>query len=197
MTFANRIKKEMTEGIVRALLEDAQYRVIDSGIEKVLRELSCLSATEYKALGYPDAMSRLPDFTVMNREQTTKRLVEVKYRSTWCEDVFEEVKEQVRIFGELVLISVNAKAEDPRRFNGPSRFLRCCRLRFEGDTYMVQYRSNCGSLVWKPVDSIKNSSQWLWWSMLKLPEVFPQLSEDKNRDTLLEAVSALAGILDS
>jgi len=57
MSFANRIKKEMTEGIVRALLEDAQYRVIDSGIEKVLRELSCLSAMEYKALGYPDAMA--------------------------------------------------------------------------------------------------------------------------------------------
>jgi hypothetical protein len=33
--------------------------------------------------------------------------------------------------------------------------------------------------------------------MLKLPEVFPQLLEDKNKDTLLQAVSALAGILDA
>nr|WP_279196851.1 hypothetical protein [Ralstonia mannitolilytica] len=35
MDFENRIKKEMTEGIVKAILEDAGYRVIDSGIEKV------------------------------------------------------------------------------------------------------------------------------------------------------------------
>jgi hypothetical protein len=197
MTFANRIKKEMTEGIVRALLEDAQYRVIDSGIEKVLRELSCLSAMEYKALGYPDAMSRLPDFTVMNREQTTKQLVEVKYRTTWSEDLFEEVKDQVKIFGELVLVSINVKAEDPKKLNGPSRYMRCCRLKFDGDTYLVQYRNNLGELVWKPVDSIKNSAQWLWWSMLKLPEMFPQLKEEQNKDTLLQAVSALAGILDT
>lgn len=47
MSFTSRIKKEMTEGIVRAILEDAQYRVIDSGIEKVLRELSCLTSAEY------------------------------------------------------------------------------------------------------------------------------------------------------
>lgn len=85
--FSDRIKKEMTEGIVRAILEDAHYRVIDSGIEKVLRELSCLSAVEYKKLGYPDAMSNLPDFTVMNRDQTTKQLVEVKYRSNWSKKI--------------------------------------------------------------------------------------------------------------
>lgn len=34
----------MTEGIVKAILEDAGYRVIDSGIEKVLREVSCMNA---------------------------------------------------------------------------------------------------------------------------------------------------------
>ncbi|CAJ0736137.1 hypothetical protein [Ralstonia mannitolilytica] len=59
MDFENRIKKEMTEGIVKAILEDAGYRVIDSGIEKVIRELSCMSSFEYAKLAYPDAMSRL------------------------------------------------------------------------------------------------------------------------------------------
>jgi hypothetical protein len=67
MSFPSRIKKAMTEGIVRATLEDAHYRVIDSGIEKVLRELSCLNSVEYAALGYPDAMSHLPDFTQSTR----------------------------------------------------------------------------------------------------------------------------------
>lgn len=192
--FSDRIKKEMTEGIVRAILEDAQYRVIDSGIEKVLREISCLSAIEYKNLGYPDAMSHLPDFTVMNREQTTKQLVEVKYRSNWSKNIFEDVKEQVRIFGEIVLISMNAKAEDPRGFNTPSRYIRCCGLKFDGGTYMVQQNLDKAT-VWTPINKVQDGSG-LWWSMLKLDEKFPQLSEDNNKNTLFQAVTALAGILD-
>jgi len=194
ISFSDRIKKEMTEGIVRAILEDSQYRVIDSGIEKVLRELSCLSAIEYKRLGYPDAMSLLPDFTVMNREQTTKQLVEVKYRSTWGKSLFEDVKEQVKLFGEIVLVSVNSKAEDPKGFNTPSRFLRCCGLKFDSGIYMVQQNIKKVT-VWTPINQVQDGSG-LWWSMLKLHEKFPQLSEENNRNTLFQAVNALAGILD-
>lgn len=201
MQFANRIKKEMTEGIVRAVLEDAGYRVIDSGIEKVLRELSVLSPIEYKALGYPDTMSHLPDFVVMNRDQTTKHLVEVKYRSNWNVGIFQEVKEQVRHYGEIVLISVNAKAEDKNNINGPSRFLRCCRLKFDGGQYLVEYRPKQygvqGDTVWKPVDSLENTEKWLWWAMMPIYEVFTQLGESNNKDTLLQAVQALGGILDT
>lgn len=199
MPFANRIKKEMTEGIVRALLEDAQYRVIDSGIEKVLRELSCLSSIEYRSLGYPDVMGCLPDFTVMNRDQNLRYLVEVKYRSEWNKSIFEEVREQVRLFGEIVLVSVNAKADDPKKYNLPSRFLRCCGLKYDGGIYKVQYnkRQADGSqaMVWEPVDQIEDNHR-LWWCMLQLHEKFPQLVEAKNNQTLFEAVKALAGILD-
>lgn len=187
----------MTEGIIRALLEDAGYRVIDSGIEKVIRELSCMPVLEYKGLSYPKALSLLPDFTVMDREQKSKFLVEVKYRKVWGEELFEEVKEQVRLYGELVLISVNASAPDGKNYNSPHRFLRCCRLRFEGDEYQVQYRSNGGEVAFKPVAGLKNTEQWLWWSMLKLPEVFTQLTENTNEKTLFQAVNALAGILET
>lgn len=201
MTFSNRIKKEMTEGIVRAILEDAQYRVIDSGIEKVLRELSCLSSAEYAALGYPDAMSHLPDFTVMNKAQSSKQLVEVKYRTHWDESLFDEVREQVRIFREIVLVSVNAKAPDPNKLNHPSRFLRCCRLKMDGDVYRVELNVKDSdkakySTVWQPVKSLTNTESWLWWAMRPLHEVFIQLKEESNKDTLTLAVKALAGILD-
>lgn len=199
MSFSSRIKKEMTEGIVRAILEDAQYRVIDCGIEKVLRELSCLSAVEYKTLGYPDAMSHLPDFTIMNREQTTKQLVEVKYRTTWGKALFDEVKDQVKIFGEIVLVSVNASAEDPRKLDRPSRYLRCCSLKFDGGVYKVEInkKQEDGSYTrtWVPVDGLSDGT-WLWWAMLPLHEKFPQLNEEANKDTLFDAVKALAGILD-
>ena len=202
LSFANRIKKEMTECIVRALLEDAGYRVIDSGIEKVIRELSCMPVLEYKGLSYPKALSLLPDFTVMDREQKTKFLVEVKYRKVWGEDIFQEVKEQVRLYGELVLISFNARAPDEKNYKSPLRFLRCCRLRFEGDEYQVQYRSNGngkgnGVVAFKSVAGLENTDQWLWWSMLSLPEVFTQLNEKANEKTLFQAVNALAGILET
>lgn len=200
MPFSSRIKKEMTEGIVRAILEDAQYRVIDSGIEKVLRELSCLSSLEYVKLGYPDAMSRLPDFTVMNREQTSKQLVEVKYRADWNKQLLIEVEDQVRIFGEIVLVSVNAGAEDPRGHNRPSRFLRCCRLRCADGEYQVELNRRNGTQgsyapLWEPVHAIDDGT-WLWWAMRPLHEVFVQLREDSNKDTLFHAVGALAGILE-
>jgi len=200
MSFSNRIKKEMTEAIVRALLEDAGYRVIDSGIEKVLRELSCLSSIEYAKLGYPEVMSRLPDFTVMDREQTVKYLVEVKYRTEWSDSLFDEVKEQVRLFGEVVLVSVNAKAADPNNYKSPSRFIRCCALRFRGEAYEFQHKKKIGEsyqTVWASVDEITNPESWLWWAMLPLHEKFPLMKEAENRETLLQAVKALAGILDS
>ncbi|WP_244258972.1 MULTISPECIES: hypothetical protein [Burkholderia cepacia complex] len=200
MSFTSRIKKEMTEGIVRAILEDAQYRVIDSGIEKVLRELSCLNSVEYGVLGYPDAMSHLPDFTVMNREQTTKQLVEVKYRTDWGKTLLEEVENQVRIFGEIVLVSVNAKAPNPNGQNLPSRFLRCCRLKYDGGIYKVELnrqKKEDKSIyqAWEPVKAL-NDGTWLWWAMRPLHEVFSQLKEDSNKDTLFHAVEALAGILE-
>lgn len=196
MEFANRIKKEMTEGIVRAVLEDAGYRVIDSGIERVLREISCLSAMEYQRLSYPDAMSHLPDFTVMTRDQDEKFLVEVKYRANWGRDIFDEVREQVRLFGEIVLVSVNASAQDPRGQNMPSRFIRCCGLKFDGGIYKVEQRvKDTRARVWNAVDAV-GDGDGLWWSMSPLPEKFLKLSDNRDRATLYSAVNALSGILD-
>ena len=195
MEFGNRIKKEMTEGMIKALLEDAGYRVIDSGIEKVIRELSCMNAPDYLRLGYPDALSHLPDFTVMNRLQTEKFLVEVKYRSIWDKSLFDSVAEQVRIFGEIVLISVNAGAEDPQNLNLPSRFLRCCRLRHRDGVYEVELRKK-DRTYWQSVDKLSDGTT-LWWSMSPLQKCFTQLSEDKNSKSLTSAIKALTGILDS
>lgn len=195
MDFINRIKKEMTEGIVKAILEDAGYRVIDSGIEKVLREVSCMNASEYQKLAYPEVMQNMPDFTIMNREQTQKYLIEVKYRFEWGIQLLEEVREQVKQYGEIVLISINAKADDPKNVNSPSRYIRCCALKFDAGQYKVEVCRD-GEMLWEAVDSLRNTEKWLWWAMSPLHRKFSQLKEDKNNKTLFSAIKALSGILE-
>ncbi|MGU7780143.1 hypothetical protein [Burkholderia sp. PU8-34] len=56
-------------------------------------------------LDNPEAMRRMPDFTVRNPDQMEKFLVEVKYRAQWNRSLFEAIVEQVKIFGERVSAS--------------------------------------------------------------------------------------------
>ena len=139
MKFQSGIKKELTEGIVRAHLDDAGYRVVDSGIENLVRELECPTALEYAGLDYPKAMRALPDLVVMNREQTTKYLVEIKYRGGWSLTVFDDIKEQVEIFTELTLIYLNSSpAVTTGQATGPSTYLRCYKLRANAETHAYE-----------------------------------------------------------
>jgi DNA-binding Lrp family transcriptional regulator len=194
LNFENRIKKEMSEGIVKAILEDAHYRVIDSGIEKVLRELSCLPNLEYAQLAYPEAMSRLPDFTVMDRSQSKKFLVEVKYRNSWSVDLLHEVARQVEIFGELVLVCINATPDNPRQLVMAPTYLRCCRLRHSEGQTLVELMSPEKSLYWKAIEHV--GSKTPWWATLPLEMVFTDLAKDVgNREALHAAIRALSGIL--
>lgn len=184
----------MSEGIVKAILEDAHYRVIDSGIEKVLRELSCLPNQEYARLAYPEAMSRLPDFTVMDRTQSSKYLVEVKYRNTWSVDLLHEVSRQVELFGELVLVCVNATPDNPRQLAQASTYLRCCRLRHSKEKIQVQLMNQNKELYWRALEKVSDNTSW--WSTTPLEVVFTQLANDVDRrDSLHAAIRALAGIL--
>ncbi|AVM74133.1 hypothetical protein MSR1_16410 [Magnetospirillum gryphiswaldense MSR-1] len=192
MDFLSRVKKEMSEGIARAIFEDAGYRVIDAGVEKVFREVACLSPLEYAKLAMPDAVRKLPDFMVMNREQDQKYLIEVKYRDSWSKAVLSEVKDQVALFGEMILLSINASADNPRKFkDSPSRFIRCCALRLNAGVYEMEMRNNRG---WEPVDKLDDDAG-LWWATWPLWEKFPQLKEDGNSKTLSLAVKTLKGIL--
>ena len=203
MKFEDRVAKEMTEGMVKAILEEAGYRVIDSGIEDVIRELSCLSGLEYGLLRYPKAMTRLPDFTVMNREQTEKFLVEVKYRSQWGKSLIVSVAEQVQLLGEMVLVSINSAPQTSTNYQFPSTYLRCCRLRYLDGQYDIQLKyedANGWNHYWRSVDELMAQDypdDKLWWGMSPLEKVFTRLSEDPvdTRRVLFSAIQALSGIL--
>jgi hypothetical protein len=195
--FLNRLKKEVTEGIVRAILDDAGYRTVVTGIEEVLRELRCLSAPEYTRLEIPGGLRRLPDLTVMNREQTEVFAVEVKYRSHWSKSVFSELQDQVAKFGSMVVVSINANPPNPRSMQGlPSRHLRCCRVR-QGSTQMqvelAKRDNDGGGCQWVDLDVVPD--EHLWWKMSRLQDIFAQVQERRDDQTLNSAIEALSGIV--
>ncbi len=187
----------MSEGIVRAILDDAGYRVIDIGVEKVLREVACLTSDEYTRLNLPGALKLLPDLTVMNREQTETFLIEVKYRSVWSKSLFDDIKEQVQFFRELVVVSINGAPPNPRGKEGlPSRHIRCCRVRHSGGTLQVELKRrdlDGGGSEW--VDAQHLDDDNLWWKMCPLQDVFTQVQDRRNAQTVLSGIDALAGII--
>ena len=200
MDFESRIKKEMTEGIVRAILEDAQYRVIDYGVEKTVREVSHMRVEDYLALKFPAALRKAPDVLVMTADQDWQCLVEIKYRQIWDKSLLVSLAEQVRLFESLVLVSVNA--DPPNAFDTyyPSTYLRGCRMRWKDDRVEVQLRMKKHNEVihyWRDYDAIVDDASILWWAMSQLDEVFPLLKDtglDANK-TLDTAIKAISGIL--
>ena len=197
MNFIDRIKKEMSEGIVRAILEDAGYRVIDSGIEKVLREISCMPKETYIKLGFPEAIRLLPDLTVMDKDQTFKVLVDVKYRKEWDFKLLDDVYEQVKLYSSLTLVVINAcpprLKEDQKLY--PSGHIRCIDLTINdrGD-YMVKITHPDKSEEWVKVETVKKWPSF-WWSTQAMSNKFKAIPEKDNESSLRAAIDAISGII--
>lgn len=199
MKFLDRVKKEMSEGIVRAILEDANYRVIDSGIEKIIRELSCMTAPAYKKLEFPKAIRLLPDFTVMEENQQNKILVDVKYRSEWNFDLLDEVREQVELFEAVTIVVVNSKPPElsAERKIYPSAYIRAIDLKFEDNKYLIKNRSGKNPRKEIKWTEVSNSSRLIssWWGFDSMSEKFSNIKSKDNESGLASAVQALSGII--
>lgn len=189
MEFTNRLKKELSEGIVRSLLKDAGYRVIDLGIENTIRETECLSKTEYFNLNITKGLRMLPDLCVMDREQTLQYNVEVKYRSGWNLELFKDIEDQVKRFDEIILIYINGKAPETD-LDSPSRYIRCCKLKHLDGEYLFQSRN----LDWQPVSQLREDENQ-WWAMSLLQNVFPLFNEKAREQTITNAIKTIRGIL--
>ena len=197
MNFSNRLKKELTEGVIRAVLHDAGYRLIDSGIESIIRELTCLNQEDYINLDFPKSMRTLPDFVVMDREQENKYLVEVKYRAEWNNEIFRDIEEQVKLHKNLVLIFFSGTPEKTKEEDetGPSSYIRSCKVRWHNDNIeaFIEKGKDTG-YKWMSITEF-NGKSWEWFSMEKIQDTFPLLKESKENDTLLTVIESLSGIL--
>ena len=182
--------------MIRSVLHDAKYRLIDCGIENLVREVTCLDVFEYKGLDFPTAMKSLPDFIVMDRDQEQKSLVEVKYRAEWSNTIFDEIEDQVRLFNEIVLIFFKGAPEKAKDISPtPAAYIRCCRVRFHDDEIQIYAsKGKSSSQAWLPRSEF-NGNSWEWWGMETLQSMFPLLKNSKDEGTLMTVIDSLQGIL--
>lgn len=191
MTFRNRLSGRMAESIVRAVLEHARYRIIDSGIECLIREISVMDHDAYRELRMPDAIRALPDFTVLDRDQNNKWLVEVKYRKIFdFMEIIKIVEHQVKLFDELTVALVIAEPPGEER-RTPARYLRGFRLRYVNQRLEAELRLK-DKKGWYTIAEAREAS---WWSTRPLPEIFTQLDEQKDERTITDAVDLIAGLV--
>lgn len=198
MEFLNRIKKEMSEGIVKAILEHHGYRVIDSGIEKVIREISCLPQELYIALGFPEAIKMLPDFVVMDKEQKTKTLVDVKYRSEWSTSLLfdSKIRAQLGYYKNITLIVINGTPPKPsnvEKAHDPAEaYIRCVCLQQKNGKDFVKWRGSVNGWIEINLEKVKN---YHWFSSHSLSDVFSEIPAKDNAQVVEKSVKALAGII--
>ncbi|WP_371180701.1 hypothetical protein [Xanthomonas sacchari] len=195
MDFNNRVKKELTEAVVRAILVDAGYRVLDFGIESQIREIECLSALEYLGLDFPAALRSLPDLLVMDREQTQKQLVEVKFRTGWDKNLLLNIEDQVRMFNSMVLIYLNTQPQLNGRDPSPSSYLRCCQLRISSDVYQVEVLHGA-EFLWRDVAQL-GVHEGQWWGLRRLQDVFPKIIGRAEAQSLQTAINSIKGLIDA
>jgi hypothetical protein len=170
---AGRIKHEVAKGVVRAVLKEAGYRVISSGMESVLREVSCLTDAEYKSLNLPMVARRSPDFVVMDREMTTRQMVEVKYRDKVDRTLFDSLTFELRYHPDftLVLMFGGSQINQAQGNQDLNRFIRYCELRRIDDRCEIALYDVSGTLTWQVISGVASSA--LWDGMRPLSQVFP------------------------
>jgi len=200
MDFENRLKRELSQGAFKCLLEDCGYRVVPLGIEAVIREIACLDKEAYKNLDFSDAVRFLPDFCILDQNQKHKFIVEVKYRWDWDGNILKEVSNQVRMFQDIILVVFIGNPPDvkyTRPSAHPSAHVRCCKM------YMNEQKQVCaevkelngGATIKTIFVEEADLSKLNWWNLRILQNYFSDLRNSKEEGSLVKAIKSINGIL--
>lgn len=201
MDFGNRLKRELSQGVFKCLLEDCGYHVIPFGIEAVIREITYLDKEAYTKLDFSDAVRFLPDFCILDRDLKHKFIVEVKYRWDWDGNILREVINQVRMFKDIILVIFIGNPPDLKDIAypiWPSRYVRCCKMYMSGQNQVcaeVKDTSAQDTIKTKPIFIEKDLSKLSWWNLLILQSYFPDLQLSKAEESLVQAIKSISGIL--
>jgi hypothetical protein len=199
MDFENRLKRELSQGVLKCILEDCGYRVIPLGIEAVIREIACLDKEAYKNLDFSDAVRFLPDFCILDQSLKHKFIVEVKYRWDWDGNILKEVSNQVRMFEDIILVIFIGNPPDIRYPNWPSTYVRCCKMYMsEQNQVCAEVKDTNGGDIIK-IKAIfveeEDLSKLNWWNLRILQNHFPDLKTSKEEESLVKAIKSISGIL--
>ena len=197
MDFENRLKRELSQGAFKCLLEDCGYRVVPLGIEAVIREIACLDKEAYTNLDFSDTVRFLPDYCILDQNQKHKFIVEVKYRWKWDGNILKEVSNQVRKFEDIILVIFVGDPPDSKYTPRPSTYVRCCRM------YINEHHQVCAEVKKsKGTDATKtifveeeDLSELNWWNLMILQNYFSDLTNSKEEGSLVKAIKSINGIL--
>lgn len=192
MLFSNRLKGNITQSLVRALLQDGGYRIVPLGIEEVVREVAVLPQDQYTALGLPNVLRSMPDFFVSQADMQSCWLVEVKYRKTWNDatrkTLGDQIKPQVEAWG-LVYLIVFLGSSAKKDTSLPSSWFGVHKLAIrEGELWTLQ----------KDGTPYKKWDELLWQHFYRVQDFFPALSGKPQfeQQTLQQVRSILPQLAD-
>lgn len=98
MEFRNLVKAQITQSLLKTLLEGVGYRVTRLGVEELFGEIKYLDFEQYQSLGLPLNLRSLPDLLVAEPDMKKVFLVEVKFRREFnvfsIKGLYKELTEQ-------------------------------------------------------------------------------------------------------
>lgn len=198
MDFTNRLKGNITQGLLETLLEDVKYRIVPLGIEEVVREVKSIDPESYLRMGLSKTLRRLPDFFVALPDLSQSWLVEVKYRKQWNERTRDalgaDIREQIEQWQPVHLVIF--LGESARTYDTPSSRLGVCKLVCRDDQLGVLRKVREGGLIdrgrW--VEQFDPWNTVTWDSMSRFQDVFPGVSGRYEESTLTKAVSVMTSL---
>lgn len=196
LDFKNRLKQELSQGVLKCLLEDCGYRVIPLGIESIIKEITSLEKEAYKKLDFSDSVRFLPDFCILDQSLKHKFIVEVKYRWDWNGNILKKVSKQVKMFKDIILVIFIGNPQTDRH-TVPSTYIRCCRMYMsEQNQVCAEVKDTSGRDKTKEIFVEKEDlSKLNWWDLRILQNYFSDLETSKQEKSLVEAIKSISGIL--
>lgn len=180
LPFDNKLKGNITQVILKTLLEDVGYNVVPFGVEEVFREIKELEKEQVIEL--PTTLRKMPDFIVINQDKTKVFMVEVKYRKKWDEDTKQELSEtlipQLQTWNPIYVMMFIGEI-DEKLTKYPARFARIAKVTLINEQLHILYTSSTKTqetpFEWQKVDFNR---------LAKLQKIFPKLMDKKSEKTL-------------
>jgi hypothetical protein len=201
MDFKNRLKGTVTQTLIKALLEDAGYKVVPLGVEEVIREVATLSQDEYFALGLPQTLRKMPDFFVTDPSHTNSWLIEVKYRKSWDKQtrdrLGQQIKEQIKHWQPVYLmVFLGRSTRDGNEL--PSYSMRVVKTVYRDGRLLFLKHQSPFSLDGREQDEcvLAPWSELEWNNFSRIQDTFRLVANQWEEQTIMKAMQILRSLPD-